>query len=52
MSVMPVDLYSLSPSTATAVNNLVRYLMGAARTAIINIMIKTWGKGGVSLSLH
>ncbi|KAF1960519.1 MFS general substrate transporter [Byssothecium circinans] len=45
MSVMLVDYYPLSPSTATAANNLVRCLMGAGGTAIINIMIETMGRG-------
>ncbi|OCL11386.1 MFS general substrate transporter [Glonium stellatum] len=45
MSVMLVDFYPLSPSTATAANNLVRCLMGAGGTAIINIMIESMGRG-------
>ncbi|KAJ9635858.1 hypothetical protein H2199_008211 [Coniosporium tulheliwenetii] len=45
MSVMLVDLYPLSPSTATAANNLVRCLMGAAGTAVIIQMIKAMGRG-------
>lgn len=44
-SVMLVDLYPLSPSTATAANNLVRCLMGAGGTAIIVIMIDSLGRG-------
>ncbi|ORY09537.1 putative florfenicol exporter [Clohesyomyces aquaticus] len=45
MSVMLIDYYPLSPSTATAANNLVRCLMGAAGTGIINIMIEGMGRG-------
>lgn len=45
MSTMLVDLYPLSPSTATAANNLVRCWMGAAGTAIIAEMIKGMGRG-------
>lgn len=45
MSVMLIDYYPLSPSTATAANNLVRCLMGAGGTAIINIMIDRMGRG-------
>ncbi|EON66096.1 hypothetical protein W97_05339 [Coniosporium apollinis CBS 100218] len=45
MSVMLVDLYPLSPSTATAANNLVRCLMGAAGTAVIIQMIRAMGRG-------
>lgn len=42
---MLVDLYPYSPSTATAANNLVRCLMGAAGTAIIIQMIDGMGRG-------
>ena len=45
MSTMLVDLYPLSPATATAANNLVRCLMGAAGTAVINQMIQGMGRG-------
>ena len=45
MSTMLVDLYPLSPATATAANNLVRCLMGAAGTAVIIQMIKGMGRG-------
>ncbi|KAF2877427.1 major facilitator superfamily domain-containing protein [Massariosphaeria phaeospora] len=45
MSVMIVDYYPLSPSTATAANNLVRCLVGAGGTAVINIMIESMGRG-------
>ncbi|KAF2637483.1 MFS general substrate transporter [Massarina eburnea CBS 473.64] len=45
MSVMLVDYYPLSPATATAANNLVRCLVGAAGTGIINIMIESMGRG-------
>lgn len=46
MSVMLVDLYPLSPATATAANNLVRCLMGAGATAVIDYMISAMGRGG------
>ena len=45
MNVLLVDLYPLSPSTATASNNLVRCLMGAAGTAVIIQMIDGMGRG-------
>lgn len=44
-SVMLIDLYPLSPSSATAANNLVRCFMGAGGTAIIVIMIERLGRG-------
>lgn len=43
--VMLVDLYPLSPSTATAANNLVRCFLGAGGTALIVIMIDRMGRG-------
>jgi len=45
MGVMLVDLYPLSPATATAANNFVRCLMGAAGTALIIPMIEGVGRG-------
>ena len=45
MSTMLVDLYPMSPATATAANNLVRCLMGAAGTAVIIQMIEGMGRG-------
>ncbi|KAF2475625.1 MFS general substrate transporter [Lindgomyces ingoldianus] len=45
MSVMLIDYYPLSPSTATAANNLVRCLVGAGGTGTINIMIGSMGRG-------
>jgi len=45
MGVMLVDLYPLSPATATAANNLVRCWMGAAGTAVILYMIEGMGLG-------
>lgn len=45
MSTLFVDLYPQSPATATAANNLVRCLLGAAGTALIIQMIKAMGKG-------
>lgn len=44
MGVLIIDLYPASPATATAANNLVRCLMGAAGTAIILQMIKAMGR--------
>ncbi|KAK7996703.1 hypothetical protein PG989_004743 [Apiospora arundinis] len=40
-----VDLYPEAPATATAANNFVRCLAGAVATAIIEILIKAWGRG-------
>ena len=45
MSTMMIDLYPLSPSTATSANNLVKCLMGAAGTAVIIQMIDGMGRG-------
>ena len=45
LSTMLVDLYPSSPATATAANNLVRCLMGAAGTAVIIQMIDGMGRG-------
>ena len=45
MSTMLIDLYPLSPATATAANNLVRYLVGAAGTAVIIQMVNRMGRG-------
>ena len=43
--VMLVDLYPDNPATATAANNLVRCLLGAAGTGLINQMIDGMGRG-------
>lgn len=40
-----MDLYPYSPATATAANNLVRCLTGAAGTAAIIPMIEGMGRG-------
>ena len=45
MSTMLVDLYPLSPATATAANNLVRCLVGAGGTAVIIQMVDAMGRG-------
>jgi multidrug resistance protein len=45
LSVLIVDLYPQSPSTATAANNLVRCFLGAGGTGIINIMVDAMGRG-------
>ena len=44
-STMCIDLYPLSPVTATAANNLVRCFMGAAGTAVIIQLISAMGRG-------
>ena len=45
ISTILVDLYPLSPATATAANNLVRCFIGAAGTAVIIQMIDKMGRG-------
>ncbi|EKD21611.1 uncharacterized protein L3040_004835 [Drepanopeziza brunnea f. sp. 'multigermtubi'] len=45
LSTLVVDLYPQSPSTATAANNLLRCSVGAGGTGIIDIMIKSMGRG-------
>ena len=45
LSTMLVDLYPMSPSTATAANNLTRCFMGAAGTAVVGLMVERMGKG-------
>lgn len=45
LSVMLVDLYPLSPATATAANNLVRCTMGAGATVAVIYMIDAMGRG-------
>ena len=45
MSTLVVDLYPLSPATASAANNLTRCLCGAAGTAVIIQMIDGMGQG-------
>ncbi|KAF2275675.1 MFS general substrate transporter [Westerdykella ornata] len=45
MAVLLIDYYPMSPSTATAANNLVRCWMGAGGTAAINAMINSMGRG-------
>jgi len=45
LSTLIVDLYPQSPSTATAANNLVRCIWGAAGTGVIDIMIDKMGRG-------
>jgi hypothetical protein len=45
LSVMVVDLYPLSPATATAANNLIRCLLGAGATGVIIYMIDAMGRG-------
>ncbi|KAI1845914.1 hypothetical protein JX265_011190 [Neoarthrinium moseri] len=40
-----VDLYPEAPATATAANNLVRCLLGAVGTAVIEDMIAAMGRG-------
>ena len=45
LNILVVDLHPEAPATATAANNLVRCLMGAAGTAIVESMIQGMGKG-------
>ena len=45
LSTLIVDLYPQSPSTATAANNLCRCFMGAAGTAVIDMMVGAMGPG-------
>ena len=45
LSTLLIDLYPMSPATATAANNLVRCFMGAAGTAVIIQMINGMGRG-------
>ena len=45
VSTMVVDLYPWGPATATAANNLMRFLMGAAGTAVIIQMVQGMGRG-------
>ncbi|KZF25531.1 MFS general substrate transporter [Xylona heveae TC161] len=44
-NVLLIDLYPLSPATATAANNLVRCLLGAGGAAVIVQMIRKMGSG-------
>jgi multidrug resistance protein len=45
LNTLLVDLYPTSPATATAANNLVRCLMGAGGTAVIELMLEHMGRG-------
>ncbi|KAL7629749.1 hypothetical protein AAE478_001272 [Parahypoxylon ruwenzoriense] len=45
INILIVDLYPEAPATATAANNLCRCLSGAVATAVIDIMIRDWGRG-------
>ena len=45
LNVLLVDLYPAAPATASAANNLLRYLVGAAATAAIDPMIDGLGQG-------
>jgi len=45
LSVMLIDLYPLSPATATAANNLIRCLAGAGTTDAVIYMIEGMGRG-------
>ena len=45
LSALLVDLYPMSPATATAANNLFRCWLGAGATGIIEIMINHMGRG-------
>ncbi|KAL2868055.1 putative citrate synthase [Aspergillus lucknowensis] len=46
MNVLLVDLYYSTPASAMATNNLVRCLLGAASTALVQPCIKRWGVRG------
>ncbi|KAF2137991.1 uncharacterized protein K452DRAFT_235102 [Aplosporella prunicola CBS 121167] len=45
LNLLIVDLYPLSPATATAANNLVRCLVGAGGSGVVIFMIKAMGRG-------
>ncbi|KAL7938180.1 major facilitator superfamily domain-containing protein [Trichoderma chlorosporum] len=45
LNTLIVDLYPGSPATAAAANNLVRCLLGAAATAVVDYMINAMGLG-------
>lgn len=45
LNTLIVDLHPQAPATATAANNLVRCLVGAAGTAVIDFVIKGVGRG-------
>ncbi|KAI0965748.1 chloramphenicol resistance protein [Xylaria arbuscula] len=45
MNLLIVDLYPGAPATATAANNLIRCLLGAAATASIEYIIRGIGRG-------
>lgn len=45
LNTLIVDLYPEAPATATAANNLVRCMFGAAATAVIDYMIDGMGRG-------
>lgn len=45
ITTLMVDLFPEAPASATAANNLVRCLFGAAATAVIDSMLKGMGRG-------
>jgi MFS family permease len=45
LSTLVVDLYPEAPATAVAANNLFRCLFGAGGTAVIETVLKAWGRG-------
>ncbi|KAI9732557.1 MAG: hypothetical protein M1834_003892 [Cirrosporium novae-zelandiae] len=45
MNTLLIDLYPMSPATATAANNLVRCLLGAVGTAVIVDIVNAIGNG-------
>ncbi|KAI9171116.1 MFS transporter R5 [Paramyrothecium foliicola] len=45
LGILMVDIYPNAPATATAANNLVRCMFGAAATAVIDYMISGMGRG-------
>lgn len=45
LSTLVVDLYPEAPATAVAANNLFRCLFGAGGTAVIETVLRAWGRG-------
>ncbi|OIW32725.1 chloramphenicol resistance protein [Coniochaeta ligniaria NRRL 30616] len=45
LSTLVVDLYPEAPATAVAANNLCRCLFGAGGTAVIETVLRAWGRG-------
>ncbi|KAI1340271.1 MFS general substrate transporter [Xylariaceae sp. FL0016] len=45
LNLLIVDLYPGAPATATAANNLTRCMTGAVASAVIDKIIRAWGRG-------